>query len=131
MKKRGILNVPISKTIAELGHTDKLVICDAGLPIPQDANRIDLALKAGTPNFINVLKPILDEMVVEKAILAEEIKQVSPELFEEIKEALGDIAIEFSTHEEFKKLSQQSKGIVRTGEITSYANIILVSGVDF
>ncbi|TDX51571.1 D-ribose pyranase [Orenia marismortui] len=131
MKKRGILNLPISKTLAELGHTDKLVICDAGLPIPQDVNRIDLALKAGTPKFIEVLKTILDEMVVEKAIFAEEIKEISPELLKEVKEALGDITIEFTSHEEFKKSSQKSKGIIRTGEVTPYANIILISGVDF
>ena len=33
MKKSGILNQPISAVIAGMGHTDTLVIADAGLPI--------------------------------------------------------------------------------------------------
>ncbi len=44
MKKTGILNQPISSVIAGLGHMDTLVIADAGLPIPPEAQRIDLAL---------------------------------------------------------------------------------------
>ncbi len=131
MKKRGILNTQLIKTIANLGHTDKLMICDAGLPIPKDANRIDLALTAGTPKFIKVLKESLNEMVVEKAIVAEEIKAISPELFAQVEEVLAGIPIEFISHEEFKRLSHDTKGIVRSGEVTPYANIILVSGVDF
>ncbi len=33
MKKAGLLNPDLSKTIASLGHTDTLCIADAGLPI--------------------------------------------------------------------------------------------------
>ena len=43
MKKIGIINAPISAVIAELGHLDMLSIADAGLPIPQEIQRIDLA----------------------------------------------------------------------------------------
>lgn len=34
-------------------------------------------------------------------------------------------------HDEFKRLSQASEVIVRTGECTPYANVILKSGVVF
>ena len=34
-------------------------------------------------------------------------------------------------HEEFKKLTENAKCIVRTGENSSYANVILVGGVNF
>lgn len=131
MKKYGILNSDLSKVIAEIGHTDKLVICDSGLPIPENSNRIDLALIRGIPKFIDILKAILEDMVVQEAILATEIKEVSPKLYAEIKEILGDIPINYCSHEEFKKLTCESKGIVRSGEIIPYANIILISGVDF
>jgi D-ribose pyranase len=33
MKRYGILNSHISKVLANLGHTDFIVIADAGLPI--------------------------------------------------------------------------------------------------
>ncbi|KXS39380.1 MULTISPECIES: D-ribose pyranase [unclassified Candidatus Frackibacter] len=131
MKKKGILNSNLSQLIAEMGHTDRLVICDVGLPIPRPANRIDLALTAGIPKFMNVLQATLDDLVVEKAIMASEIRDVSPDLHDKILELLGEIDIEYCSHEEFKEMTQSAKGIVRTGEVISYANIILISGVDF
>ncbi len=39
MKKTGIINQPISAVIAGLGHTDTVVIADAGLPIPPETER--------------------------------------------------------------------------------------------
>ena len=131
MKKRGILNAELSKLIAEMGHKDKLVICDCGLPIPQDSNRVDLALTPGIPKFMEVLTATLKDTVVEKAIMAEEIKEVSPELLKKIEEVIGDIPVEYYSHEQFKELTHEAKGIVRSGEVIPYANIILVSGVDF
>ena len=35
MKKGTVLNSDISSMISRLGHTDTLVVCDAGLPIPK------------------------------------------------------------------------------------------------
>ncbi|SJZ32767.1 D-ribose pyranase [Selenihalanaerobacter shriftii] len=131
MKKEGILNNNLSKLVAEMGHTDKLVICDAGLPISSDANRIDLALTQGIPKFLDTLKVTLEELVVEKAIVAKEMKEVSPKLYRKTLDILDDIPVEYYNHEKFKKKSEESKGIVRTGETTPYANIILISGVDF
>ncbi len=131
MKKRGILNDNLSKLVAEMGHTDQLVIADAGLPIPSASNRIDLALRKGIPSFIDVLKTVLEELVVEKVILAAEIKEVSPELHQEILGIIGELPVEYCIHEDFKTRTYKAKGIVRSGETTPYANIILVSGVDF
>jgi D-ribose pyranase len=59
MKKSGILNAPLSGIIARMGHTDKLVICDSGLPIPKDAKVVDLALTKNIPRFLDVLKVVL------------------------------------------------------------------------
>lgn len=44
MKKGTVLNSDISSVISRLGHTDTLVVCDAGLPIPKSTTRIDMAL---------------------------------------------------------------------------------------
>jgi D-ribose pyranase len=131
MKKTGVINAPMAAVIAELGHMDMIAIADAGLPIPGEVLRIDLALKEGVPGFVETLGVVLTEMQVEKAILAEEIKEHNPAILKEIENALGDAAIEFITHEDFKRSSKDSKAIIRTGEFSPYANIILVSGVIF
>ena len=73
MKKIGILNQPLSAAIAGLGHTDTLVIADAGLPIPPETQRIDLALTRGIPSFLDALRAVLTEMQVEQATVAEDI----------------------------------------------------------
>ncbi len=128
-----LLNSEIISVLAAMGHTDQLVIADAELPIPAAVKRIDLALEKGLPSFDATLALIASNMVMEKVILAEEIKENNPEMLKKIKEILSDkkIEIEFVSHEYFKKLSSSSKAIIRTGECTPYANIILQSGVNF
>lgn len=74
MKKGTVLNSDISSVISRLGHTDTLVVCDAGLPIPKSTTRIDMALTQGVPSFMQVLGVVTNEMQVEAAIIAEEIK---------------------------------------------------------
>ena len=131
MKKTGVINAPISAVIAELGHMDTLTIADAGLPIPEGVHRIDLALTKGTPGFIETLQVVLSEMQAEKIIIAEEMKQVSPRILTEIQGLIGDVSVDFVPHQQFKDLTNSSRAIIRTGEFTPYANIVLVSGVVF
>ncbi len=131
MKKRGILNHELIEVIATLGHTDALVIADAGLPIPSPVRRIDLAVVGGVPRFMDVLRAVLDEMQVEHATIAREMPAKSPELHAELMAALGSVPVAEVSHEEFKQLTHHARAIVRTGEFTPYANIILFSGVVF
>src|SRR5512143_2141197 len=88
MKKHGVLNPQLSRVIAELGHTDALVIADAGLPIPADVERIDLAVTGGIPSFMDVLNAILEEMQVERAVIANEMQAKSPQLYRQVGAAL-------------------------------------------
>ena len=131
MKKIGIINQPISALVAGLGHTDKVVIADAGLPIPDDVPRIDLALREGMPNFMDTLETILKEMQVEGAIIASEISEHNPQIESDIKAVLGDLPIDLIPHEQFKIKTHMAKAVIRTGEFSPYANIILISGVVF
>jgi D-ribose pyranase len=131
MKKTGILNKDISEVVASLGHQDTLVIADAGLPIPAETRRIDLALKANLPPFLDTLEVILQEMQVEEAIVAEEMKEVSPRVYDEVVRLLGDVPIMAVPHKTFKERTRTARAIIRTGEFTPYANVILVSGVVF
>ena len=131
VKKIGILNQPISAVIAGLGHADTLVIADAGLPIPPETQRIDLALTKGIPTFLDTVRAVLTEMRVERAIVAEEMLEASPNLYQAVEELLGDAPIETVTHLIFKEHTRSARAVIRTGEFTPYANIILVAGVVF
>ncbi|MCK3658473.1 D-ribose pyranase [Pasteurellaceae bacterium Pebbles2] len=139
MKKTTLLNAPLSHSIATLGHTESLTICDAGLPIPHNVERIDLALKANVPSFLQTVDTAVAEMFVERAVLAEEIKQKNPQIYtavlaliERLQAEQGNqISVEYVSHEQFKLLTHSSKAIVRTGECSPYANVILYSGVPF
>ncbi len=139
MKKGRLLNSEISYVISKMGHTDSITIGDCGLPIPNGVQRIDLAVTKGLPELIPVLTTVLDELFIEKIILALEIIESNPELNDKIIEIIKSsektesksIEVEYVAHKEFKKLTAGTKAVVRTGEYKSYANIILVSGVTF
>ncbi|BCA86232.1 D-ribose pyranase [Enterococcus saigonensis] len=132
MKKHGILNSDITKLLADLGHTDQITIGDAGLPVPNGVPKIDLALKFGLPSFKEVLLTILSDMVIEKVILAEEIKTQNEQQLREVLKALPkEVEVVYVSHEEFKKQTGNSKAVIRTGEVTPYSNIILQSTVIF
>lgn len=133
MKKKGIQNSELSKIITGMGHGDKLVIADCGLPIPKGAEVIDLAVKINIPKFLQVLKVVLEELVVEEAIIAAEMENESKDLYSKLLNLLKDIKINKVSHNEFKEINNNGKNIsfVRTGEATPFANIILIGGVNF
>ncbi|WP_430536252.1 D-ribose pyranase [Listeria rocourtiae] len=129
MKKRGVLNSDIAKIIDDLRHTDQIIIADCGLPVPKNVKQIDISLELGTPSFYSVLEVLLKDIAVEKVILAEEMKQNNVDLYQKMDTLFSDI--EWVTHEEFKQLSENVKVIIRTGENTPFANVILQSAVVF
>ncbi|WP_313436037.1 D-ribose pyranase [Atlantibacter hermannii] len=139
MKKGTVLNADISRVISRLGHTDTVVVCDAGLPIPNTTERVDLALTQGVPTFMQVVDVVTTEMQVEAAILALEIKQHNPQLhetllshIEQLQQHQGNtIEIRYTTHENFKQQTADSQAVIRSGECSPYANIILCAGVTF
>lgn len=131
MKKQGVLNSEIAAVLASLGHTDTIVIADCGLPIPEGVKRIDLAVELGKPSFLDVLQVVVDDMAVEKVTVAEEIATHNAEVKQDIDTLLKEATFESVSHEQFKGLTKQAKAVIRTGEATPYANVILHAGVIF
>ena len=131
MKKRGILNAQLSYLLAALGHKDLFMIGDAGTPIPEGVEVVDLVLTAGVPTFKQVLDAVLDEVQVEGYYLAHEIKEFNPELEEYIKAGLPEAEVEYMPHEDLKKFSGKCRFAIRTGEFSPYPNVILRAGVLF
>lgn len=135
MKKGGLIHPQLLEVLAELGHGDRLVVADAGLPIPTQARRIDLGFAPGMPPFLSVLETLLKEMILEEVVLAEETKRLAPADFRDsllhlLEQHVGQ-KIRFIPHRELKQLQGVAKGVVRTGEFTPYANAVLISGVPF
>ncbi|MDR5602582.1 D-ribose pyranase [Staphylococcus coagulans] len=134
MKKSTMLNSHVSQAIATMGHFDLLTVNDAGMPIPNDDRRIDLAVTKGLPSFIDVLAAVLDELKIQKIYLAEEIKTHNAAQLKQIKTLVNqDVEIAFIPHSEMKAYLSHplNKGNIRTGEITPFSNIILESNVTF
>ncbi|KIL49559.1 D-ribose pyranase [Jeotgalibacillus soli] len=129
MKKKGPLNSEIAKILADLGHTDTVVIADCGLPIPKDIPKIDLAITVGVPCFKDILALFIEEMVIEKVTIADEMNSNNKALYNEVSHQFTEI--DTVSHEKFKKLTKEARVVVRTGESTPYANIILHAGVIF
>lgn len=118
-----------------MGHTDRICIGDCGLPIPDETERIDLAVRFGQPAFMEVLKEVGNDMKIEKIVLAEEIKEKNPAVLSEIESYFAEAdckpEVEFVSHVELKSMTKECKAVIRTGETTPYANIILQSGCIF
>lgn len=145
MKRQGILNSDIARVLAYMGHTDQICIGDCGLPVPEETERIDLALRFGQPSFMEVLEEVVKDMKVEKIFLAEEILTQNPGIEQEIRHLFTnsetgcetgfnkelDVEIQYVSHVELKEMTKKCRAVIRTGETTPYANIILQSGCIF
>lgn len=135
MKRNGIINADISRVLSYMGHTDTLAVGDCGLPIPEETERIDLALKMGVPSFMEVLREVAKEMKIEKIVLAEEIREKNPNILKEILALVNEMdtecEIEYCSHGELKARTKSCKAVIRTGETTPYANVILQSACLF
>ena len=131
MKKNGILNPSLIAQLAALGHTDLIVIADAGLPVPTGVPVIDLSLVRGIPSFADTLSAVCQELVVESYILASETATHNQTANQLVEKNLPSLPSRLVSHQEFKTISAKAKAIIRTGECTPYANIILVCGTNF
>lgn len=127
------INPALSRVISETGHTDLIVVTDAGLPIPPGAERIDLAYRPGAPAFFDVLDTVLAEMVVEGATVSAEVAEHSPHVLAELEKRFAPMGftIEQIPHVAFKQRTHDARAFVRSGEFTPYANVILHAGVAY
>ncbi|MFM9106826.1 MAG: D-ribose pyranase [Chloroflexota bacterium] len=133
MRTSGLQHGRLSALVAAMGHGDLLVIADAGLPVPPGVECVDLAVCAGVPRFLDVLRAVAGELATERIVIAGELAEGNPALASEIAAISGAARREPDVvpHEAFKALTAGAAAIVRTGEFTPYANVILVGGVAF
>ena len=68
-------------------------------------------------------------MCVEKAVVAHEMVDISPAVYDLVVQSLAGIEVAKLPHVDFKERTKVARAVIRTGEFTPYANIILISGV--
>lgn len=133
MKKNGMLNAQLLGELTKLRHQDQLVICDIGFPIPKGSNVVDVSLVEGLPTFVQVLKAVLNEIIVEDYVIFDFMKQYNEEYYSFLKENLKNQACSEVSMEAFVEASKAAKLFIRTGEPKPASNILLTSatGVRF
>ena len=88
---------------------------------------------------MDTLNVLLSETQVEEVIIADELATISPNLYDQLMARIDQLSQEQGSmvtitrvpHETFKAVSSLTTAVVRTGECTPYANIVLKSGVVF
>jgi D-ribose pyranase len=135
MLKGEIINGQLLKILGETGHADWLAVSDSGLPVPLDKERVDLAFTPGKPRILDVLKAVTGAMAIEKAYIAEEIRQASPNYHQKLLALLKKTGCEIAylPHVEFKAMTRDAnmRACIRSGELTSYSSVILQAGVNY
>ncbi len=127
MKKHGILNRPLNAALGGLGHGHLVVIADCGMPLPASSTVVDLALVKGVPSFTEVLRAVLADVEIESSLLASEATGSPIEATVRGEGLHPDLV----SHEDLKALLPAARLIIRTGEATPYANVVLRCGVTF
>lgn len=129
MKEIGLINADIAAVIAGLGHMDELIVCDAGFPIPLGVRTVDVSLAVDRPTVLEVLGVLLHDFSVEAIVVAEETRRHSPTRYQAYLDLVGaGVEVTLLPHTAFKERSKRVKAVIRTGDFTVYANILLVSG---
>lgn len=128
MKRKGIIHGELAKQVAQIGHQDLFLVCNAGLAVPSSIPLIDLAITAGSPDIETVLKAILEEMEVEYYFIPEELRDSQPKKYEVVKALMPEAKEEVNPFIGFKSFTKNVKFAVRTGDMTPYANYILRAG---
>ena len=129
MKELGIINRDLSSIISEQGHQDLLMVVDAGFAIPKELRVVDLSLAENKPMVLEVLAELKKFFSVEKMVMAKQTQETNPTLFDKISNAWGaDMDVQVVDHSDLKEKAKEVKAVIRTGDFTSYGNVILVSG---
>jgi len=129
MRETGIVNNDICDILSGLGHTDEVIVCDAGFAIPLGVRTVDISLAENKPTVPEVLAELKKHLSVEKLVISEETKKVVPTRFKELSAAFGPkMPVELISQNEIRARAKNVKAVIRTGDFTAYSNVLIVSG---
>jgi D-ribose pyranase len=128
MIRNGILNPEINALISRVRHTNTLVIADRGFPYWAEIEIVDISLVDDLPRVLDVLRAIEERCVIGRIFMAEEFRQENESSTQAaFKEATNGMKIVYEPHEDFKQRVPGAVGLIRTGDTTQYANMIIES----
>lgn len=128
MIQTGILNPEIASLLRRVRHTNTLVIADRGFPSWPGLETVDISLVDDVPTVLQVLDAVLANFQVGEAWMAEEFLEHNDAATREaFAKALGGAGLKHEPHVDFKRRVPGAVGLIRTGDTTQYANVILES----
>ncbi len=131
MIQQGILNPDILHLIARVRHTNTLVIADWAFPYWPEIETVDISLTHDVPTILQVLELLKPNFKIGRVLQAEEFLTTnSDEVINNYQSAFNeipDVVIERPAHIDLKKMVPSAIGLIRTGDTTTYGNIILES----
>jgi D-ribose pyranase len=128
MLRSGILNPQINALLSRFRHTNTLVIADRGFPYWPQVETIDISLTDDIPTVADVLRAILPLVKVGPIFMASEFRSANSEATNAALLLLTTgLTITWEPHVEFKRRIPAAIGLIRTGDTTQYANILLES----
>ncbi len=128
MLKTGILNPAINSLISRVRHTNTLVISDRGFPFWPEIETIDISLVDNIPTVLDVLRALAPNFAIGRAFAADEFKLSNGlEGLAALQSVLGSVPVTFEPHVELKKRVPHAIGLIRTGDTTQYANLVIES----
>ncbi|HTV04372.1 MAG TPA: D-ribose pyranase [Acidobacteriaceae bacterium] len=128
MLKSGILNPQVNSLLSRVRHTNTLVIADRGFPFWPQIETVDLSLVDDIPRVLDVLAAVRKNFSVGRFYMAEEFLQNNTRpVIEAFEAAMTNAAVEYELHVDFKRRVPHAIGLIRTGDTTQYANVILES----
>ena len=138
MVKGALTHPQLARDIRLLGHGDQILITDGNYPISSHVSRQakirHLGFTAGKPKVTTILRVLLTEISVEKTtVMTPGETEGDPEIFTEFTELLKvkPDQLDRLSRERFyaAALKDNVRLVVTSGELRTYANLILTVGV--
>ena len=128
MLRTGILNPQLNSLLSRVRHTNTLVIADRGFPFWPQIETVDISLIDDIPTVLDVLRAVRANFTAGRAFMANEFELSNPPATRShFMQALAGVPLSKEPHVEFKKRVPYAIGLIRTGDTTQYANLILES----
>jgi D-ribose pyranase len=128
MIKTGVLNPQILSLLARIRHTNTLIIADRGFPFWPMIETVDISLVDDIPTVLQVFNAIKSNFNIGQIYMAGEfLKNNSRTVIENYAASREDILIKYEPHIDFKLRVPHAIGLIRTGDTTQYANMIIES----
>ena len=128
MLKTGILNPDINSLLSRIRHTNTLVIADRGFPFWPLLETVDISLVDDIPRVLDVILALRANFTIGAASMAQEFRRANSDNVQSLfEDALKPVPIHFLPHLALKERVPAAIGLIRTGDTTQYANIIIES----